>query len=47
MKKSIKIFSLLLMAVAFSLTVNSCRSHGKMCKGMKYYKQDLKRGLAH
>lgn len=47
MTKRIKISLLLLLTAFFLIANTSCRSHGKMCSGMKYYQQDKKRGLAH
>ena len=47
MNTPIKIFLLLLISVSFLIANTSCRSHGKMCSGMKYYKQDKKKGIAH
>jgi hypothetical protein len=44
MKKATKILTLVLL-LAFLVAGSSC-SH-RYCKGMKYYNQDKKRGLAH
>ncbi|HQH18102.1 MAG TPA: hypothetical protein PKZ43_01000 [Bacteroidales bacterium] len=46
MNKTVRIFVLLIITLSFLLIDTSCRSK-KYCGGMKYYKKDVKRGLAH
>jgi len=46
MNKTVRSFVLFIILLSFLLIDTSCRSK-KNCGGMRYYKKDIKRGIAH